>query len=445
MSSELERLLKQGRDALPEPTPEATERARTRALAALRSGRPRRLRVAVLAGAAVVVAAALGIGLGAALTPSGEAAKGPVGLGFLPENGWLVYQSGAKATADQPALAVASNLPLDSEDVVGGLAEPSALPYATLLDLPKSGIVLVASFRARGEEVYDRLFPETKLPLRLADASSYIDSGTQVRPADPLGQRQLRGAVGGYNIDLTAYFGVTRPSPELLAKAQRQIERLAVSAARPTDTDETLAPARRAASTEVVDRTFACPTAMVGGLYGIEARAHSGVRQGASGWAQLPFALVDTGHSGGGTHDPRLLANALAWVTAGKPSSITTIDSEWRKLPVREAGTLGLNVSTCKKSAKRIPLSRAGLRGGAAGPVTESFFCEGSRRVIVRVRATLVGAATLRPSLGIQRTLATVREARMAVRTTKGAKLVYAETRGTGVARLFTAPRCEAK
>jgi hypothetical protein len=445
MSSELERLLRQGRDALPEPTLEATERARAKALGALRSGRPRRLRVAVLAGAAVVVAAALGIGLGAALTPRGEAAKGPIGLGFLPENGWLVYQSGAAATADQPALAVASNRPLDSKDVVGGLAEPSALPYATLLDLPTNGIVLVASFRARGEEVYDRLFPRAKLPLRLADASPYIDSGTQVRPDEPLGQLQLRGTVGGYNIDLTAYFGVPRPSPELRARAQSQINRLVVNAARPKDVGESLAPAGRAVSTKVVDKTFVCPTALVGGLYGIEARAHSGVRQGASGWAQLPFALVETGNAGGGSHDPRLLTSALAWITAGTPSSVTTIDTEWRKLPVRVAGTLGLNVSTCKKRTARIPLSSRGLRGRVAGTVTETFFCEGPRRVVVRVRATLQGAATLKPSSGIQRTLSPAQEARMAVQTTKGAKLVYAETRSTGVTRLFTAPKCEAK
>jgi hypothetical protein len=443
VSSELERLLRRGRDMLPEPGAEATERARARALAALRPRRPRRVRVAVMVGATIVMTAMVGIGLGAALTPSGEAAKGPVGLGFLPESGWLVYQSGAKATSDHPALAVASNLPLDSEDVVGGLAEPSALPYATLLDLPPRGVVLVAAFRARGEEVYDRLFPERGLPFSLTDASPYIDSGTQVRPAEPLGQLQLRGAVEGYNVDLTAYFGVPRPSHELVAHAQRQVDRLVVSAPRSPEADGSTAAQRRRVSTKVVDRTFTCPTAMAGGLYGIEARAHSGVRQGGSGWAQLPFAVVDTGNSPGGSHDPSLLTNAFAWITAGKPSPATSIEAEWRKTPVRGAGTLGLNVSSCKRSSARVRLSGAGLRGGVAGTVTERVFCEVSRSVVVRVRATLQGPVTLTSSRGLLRTQSTVREARIGVQTGKGARLVYADVRDTGVARLFTARTCE--
>jgi hypothetical protein len=340
---------------------------------------------------------------------------------------------------------VASNRPLDPEDLVGGLAEPSALPYATLLDLPQEGIVLVATFRARGEEWYDRLFPKRDLPLVLADASRYIDSGTQVRPEEPLGQLQVRGAVRGYNVDLTAYFGAPRPGAELLAEAQRQVDRLVVSAAEAPESDARRADGERGVSTKVLDRTYACPTAMAGGLYGIEARAHAGVRQGASDWVQLPFAVVDTGNSAGRSNDPELLSNSFAWVTAGRPSGITTMEAEWRKVPVRSAGTLGLNASICKPSRARVSLSTSGLRGAVAGPIPDRVFCEGSRRVVVRVRATLEGPARLTASRGVLRTQATVRDAQIGVETAKGTKLVYADVRDTGRARLFTARSCEAK
>lgn len=445
MSSELERLLRQGRDLLPEPDGEATERTREKALGAVKPRRPRRLRALAMVGAAVAVAAGLGTLVGATLTPSGEAAKVPVGFGFLPEDGWLVYQSGARATPDHPALAVASNRPLESEDVVGGLAEPSALPYASLLDLPARGIVLVATFSGRGEKSYDKLFSAQELPLQLADGSPYVDSGTQVRPAEPLGQLQVRGAVNGYNVDLTAYFGVPRPSPELLAEAQRQVNRLVVSSSKEAERAQRAVGTTRAASTKVVEKVLVCPTAMAGGLYGIEARAHAGVRQGASEWAQLPFAVVDTGNSAGRSNDPELLANSFAWVTAGRPSSITTMEAEWRKTPVRGAGTLGLNASMCKASRARVSLSPGGLRGAVAGPITGRVFCEGSRRVVVRVRATLEAPARLTASRGVLRTQATVRDAQIGVETSKGVKLVYADVRDTGTARLFTARSCEAK
>jgi hypothetical protein len=201
----------------------------------------------------------------------------------------------------------------------------------------------------------------------------------------------------------------------------------------------------RAPATKVIERVFACPTAMVGGVYGMEARAHAGVRQDGAGWRQLPFAVVDTGNSGGRANTPELLSNALVWITAGKPSSETTIDTEWRSAPVRGSGTLGLNAGTCKSSDAAVALSNTGLTGGRVSPLGERVFCAGPRRVLVRVRATLEAPVTLGASRGFLRAQATVREARMAVRTPEGAKLAYGEVRDSGAARLFTARSCEAK
>lgn len=447
MSSELDRLLREGRNVLPEPDGQTTARARERALASVVRRRPRRARVAVLTGVAVVAAASVVLGLGAASTPSGEASKGPIGVGFLPEAGWYSLHAPTRAPSNRPQVAMAANVAFAGEDAVHGLAEPSALPYSTLTALPPRGIVIVASFVAASAEPWAASrHPKRRLPLRIADATPYIDSGTQVRPDDPLGQYQLRAAVNRRHVDVQVYFGTPRPGPARLAAAQRQLDRLVVgSAPKPATTGKVAGSSPTAVvATSVVNRTLTCPTAMVGGLYGIEARAHAGVRAGAAGWRQLPFAVVDTGNSGGRANTPELLANALAWITAGTPSNETSMETEWRSAPVRGSGTLGLNVGTCSTSKAAVALSSAGLTGGRVGPLGERITCEGVRHVVVRVRATLEGP-NVSASRGLLRTQATVREARIAVRTTKGKKLVYADARDSGGVRLFAASSCEAR
>jgi len=442
VSSELERLLREGREVLPEPDAAATRRARARALTALRGRPTRRVRVAAMVTSALVIAAGIGVGIGSFIAPSSEAAKGPVGLGFLPEPGWYTFQAGGEASPVFQTIAVASNLPLEPEDVVAGAAEPSGLPYATLLGLPPNGVVVVASFTRRSEPSpeLDRLFRARQLPLRLRDGTAYDKYTAQVRADEPLGQIHLRAAVNGHDVDVTAYFGTPRPSRGLLASAQRQLDRLVVS----SEPKPAPAAARVVGKAQsVVDRTYLCTTGLVGGLYEVEARAHAGVRPGGSAWKQLPFAVVASGNSGGRANDPELLANSLSWITAAKPSSTTTMDSEWRSSLVRSSGTLALNGTACKKSNVRVPLSAAGLRGGAATPNGKKVSCESPRRVLVRVRATLEPPATLTATRGFLRTQATVRAARLAVRTPSGKQLVYANVADSGKARLFTARSCE--
>jgi hypothetical protein len=82
------------------------------------------------------------------------------------------------------------------------------------------------------------------------------------------------------------------------------------------------------APVSVIDRSYACATAFVGGIRQLEARAHSGSRA-HSEWTRLPYAVVA---SGGVARTPFVDAppeNSVAWVTAGQPSLATTIDEEW--------------------------------------------------------------------------------------------------------------------
>lgn len=229
MSSELERLLRQARESLPGPDEAATRRARERALAGLRGRRRFRRRSALALGAALLAAIGVGVGIGALVVPSGSAAPAPVGLGFLPERGWEVAQNGGDGTPLRPALAVAANVPLSPDD------DPDGLPYSTLLTLPPNGVVIVVEFTSLGEHLgSSTLVPVRKLPLRVRDAVPHIEWSAQVRPERPLGQYQLRAAVKGYAVDVQIYFGTRRPSPALLASAQRQLDRLVVAPQRVT-------------------------------------------------------------------------------------------------------------------------------------------------------------------------------------------------------------------
>ena len=177
MSADFDKLLREARRALPLPDELVTQRARTRALAAVRRRRLRRP-VAVLLAAALV---ALGVGIGALVTPSGSAAPAPSGLGFLPATGWSVLQNGGDGTPVRPAVAIAANVPLSPDDDADGL------PLSTLETLPPDGVVIVTSFIARGEPYYDPYFPKGKLRSgrrpRAAESSTASSCGPSGRSA----------------------------------------------------------------------------------------------------------------------------------------------------------------------------------------------------------------------------------------------------------------------
>lgn len=448
--SELERFLREARAGLPEPDADVTEQARREALLALRPRRTR-ARAVVLIGAALLLAAGLGVGVGTLIAPTGTAARGPVGLGFLPEPGWYALQSSARATATTPAIAIASNVPFHPDDDVQGSAESSALPYATLLRLPPDGVVITATFMpAVSQPWLDGIYIPFALPLKLRDTVRENRFGSQVRPEEPLGHHQLRAAVNGHHIDLHVYFGTPDPSPALRSEAQRQLDRLVVrTRAEGTRRSTVLTPSTTAApgalssaNAVTVDHTLLCTVRTHGGIYEVEARAHSGYRVG-SRWAKLAYATITSGGAGGALSGNQAVStNALAWMTAGKPDAETTVDSDFWTFAPRGSGTLGYNRTRCSPIRRQVLLARSGLNGGPAGALGEERDCTTPTRVLVRLRARLQSKGSLQKRGDFVSTGVTVLDAKMSVRSLTGKPLIYAEVFQSGKAPLFTARGC---
>lgn len=433
-SFDLGRLLREGRATLAVPDETTTERARERALGAIRRRRPRGrvLGVVVLA---IVFTLALGVGLGVLVTPSGSAASGSVGTGFLPAPGWTVLQTGADASPDRQALAIAANVPPEPEDDARGIRASSGLPYATLLRLPESGVVIVALFTVREPYAWqDEEFPRRKLPLRVRDALQSISYSTQVRPERPLGQYELRARVNGHYVDLQFYFGTARPSQALVAKAQRQLDRLVVASASASEAVRIPAAASATPSaSRVIDRTVVC-TISDGSPREILVSAESGTRLfgDASKWKNLPNA---------GFYDRRSTNPQLTGrITAGWP-------------PIRAGAGLPLRTdmlsysARCLPSSARVPLSTSGLSGGAAGPFGDRYDCVVARRVLVRIRGVFYKPTSLRrqrPTRYVDQLAANgrVREGALAVRTESGKPIAFATVHESGRARLFVGPSC---
>jgi hypothetical protein len=446
MSSEFERLLREARGSLPEPEADVTDAARRRAVSALKRRRPR-ARIAGLVVSALVIAA-LGVGAGTLIAPSGTASQGPAGLGFLPEEGWYVIQAGTDATPERPGIAIASNIPLSPEDGA------SIVPYSTLLRLPADGIVIVANFTGRvgelnwfGGNLRNVTYFGHKLPLRIEDASPYIQYGGQIRPEEPLGQYQLTAEVNGYVVDLHFYFGTPEPSSELRAEAQRQLSRLVVRAGSPNGAGgvpSATTPRTPTASEAggVLDRTFVCSTDSHGGVYEIETRAHAGFRSGSS-WAKLPYAVVSTGGAGGSLSGNQAASqNFLVWITAGNPVAETTVDNDFWTFPVRVSGTIGVLRAQCRASKARVPLSRAGLVGGPQTPLGDEYDCVTPRKVLIRVRARLRSQGDLKQRPVFLATSIPTLDAKLSVRTLSGKPLVYAEVFQSGRTPFYTARGC---
>ena len=103
---------------------------------------------------------------------------------------------------------------------------------------------------------------------------------------------------------------------------------------------------------------------------------------------------------------------------------------------------MGVNGDLCRPSKAAVPLTSAGLRGGA---MREGVFidCPAPSRLLVRFRATVQGSTALRDRARIfLATNAAAREAKLAVRTPAGKPLAYAEVLQSGQTRLFTGKGC---
>jgi hypothetical protein len=187
----------------------------------------------------------------------------------------------------------------------------------------------------------------------------------------------------------------------------------------------------------VLDRTFTCAVSLRGGVYLLEARAHSGTRfQGK--WAKLPYAGLRTGVFGGPG------GNMLAWITSGKPTATTTIDNEYDAFEVKTFGTVGVRRELCRETSTKVPLTSSGLQGGVAARLGDEYECFAPKQVVVRVRAVLAAPGGLRRGPQYQTAHVVVREAKLVARTPAGKVLAYADVTESGRARLFTAKGCTA-
>jgi hypothetical protein len=193
-------------------------------------------------------------------------------------------------------------------------------------------------------------------------------------------------------------------------------------------------PAAAEPGATVVDRTLLCRTLLTGGIYEVESRAHSGVRESASVWRKLPSALVTNGNAG--------YEDALVWISAGRPSASTLLGEGYFQSLVREHGTLGIRLASgCRTTRAKVALSTKGLNGGQASQLGEIYDCETPRDVLVRVRATLESGA-LRSRQGFLRATTPISKAEFAVRTRSGRAIAYASVASSGKTRLFTASAC---
>lgn len=439
MDDELELLRKLGADAA-EPDEASSARARAllqRRIDGARGGRrrwrPFHLRWGLAVAAALLLGSSFGFVLGTAETPSGTAANAPVGLGFLPERGWSVMQSARKATLAQEAIAIAANVPLNPDDAA------DRLPYATMLNLPPNGIVILAGFTARGIELRDQHYLPRKLPLALRDA---VPGRLQLRPRRPLGQYRLQAGINGHNVDVTVYFGTPRPPSALVTAAQRQLDRLVVRPLRSTKhVEERALPIRtarprtelRVATTRTIDRSLVCTLV-----------APPGERRDLDLLAAPPI------------DDEFRNFHVPAFIGAGSGRVIATPVSDRANLVFVRARPFAqpysprilpagvyVNTQSCRATRASMPLSPRGLSGPPV-QFQQDAECQVRGRVLVRVRAVLESpAAWRRFADGYAGARADVVEAALAVRSTRTRKpLAFMQLRPQGKTRFWASGAC---
>jgi hypothetical protein len=399
--------------------------------AAAGRARPLHLRWGFAVVLALLVGSGLGFALGTSQTPSGGAAEGPVELGFVAAKGWNVLQTATKPTPARPVQqAIATNMPLRPEDDADGI------PYATLLALPPHGVVIVASFTLARENAGSGSLPARELPLRLRDAAPAGGRNAQVRPARPLGQYELRAKVNGHGVDVSVYFGSHRPAPELIASAQRQLDRLVVRSAREGDPLERALPMRAGADvaagtragSRIIDRTFRCtPVRAWGGLRMLEVDA---VPLGATenDYQRRAYQDRSPGFIGVRT-GPWNLGSELVAVRARL----------WvRFAPIHSPPGVYAHFRHCAAVRRSVSLSPRGLPGP---PIdwSERASCLVRGRALVRIRAVLHSPASWRRANrsydGARRNVV---EAALAIRSERArSPIAFAELGPAGKTRLW--------
>jgi len=296
--------------------------------------------------------------------------------------------------------------------------------------------VIVALFTVREPYAWmDEEFPERELPLRVRDATRPILYMVPVRPERPLGQYQLRARTNGHYIDVQFYFGTLRPSPALLAVAQRQLDRLVVGSVSASAVSAARSPTAVLGTAKVIDRTVVC-SVRGDSPREIDVEAQSGVRLfgDSTKWRIRPGASFYV--QGSGTPG---IPGLAGWILAGWPP----VEPDMGQ-PLR---TEALSYSSrCRPTTSRIPLSTAGLVGGAASQFGEEYDCTVRGTIVVRIRSVFYAPTSIRR----QRTQHSdnvvargrVRAASLAIRTGSGKSIALATAHESGRSRLFVGDSC---
>src|SRR3954447_24225486 len=213
--SDLERTIREAREALPEPHDDATERARRAVLGTRSRRRQRRLAAGAIAFAAALAGA---FALGLALAPGGATKPPAAGPGFLPAQGWETFQTGLVQEPLAPT-ATAATVPL-GHDVLD-----ETFPWQTIATLRRGQVLLEALFSNTGQvQGIDAEFPRRSLPLSFGDAAA----GVTLEGSPPgITARRLEARVNGWNLDLLV-FTRGRITPDARASAQQELTRLVV-------------------------------------------------------------------------------------------------------------------------------------------------------------------------------------------------------------------------
>ena len=182
------------------------------------------------------------------------------------------------------------------------------------------------------------------------------------------------------------------------------------------------------AAVRVVDRTLACTTGAQSGARVIFLRAQSAYGQGATLEWLAQATVATPGQPIPSKPDYR---PTLAGVTAG-----------WPPPKPFTSGGLGYEGRRCKATRARVALSRQRLTGGRAAQLGDEVQCIVPKSLLIRVRAVFREPVELEVVSRSYSAVGRIEQGQVAVRTTGGKPLVYADVTDSGRARLFTAKGC---
>ena len=355
----------------------------------------------------------------------------------------MAFQTGGEVSPIFQTVAIASNVPLDPEDQVAGAADPSGLPLATLEKLRANGVVIVASFTR--STTFDGTLhsdlPSRGLPLRLDEATHYVQYGTQVRTggsartvADPGNRERTPGRRHRLLRD-----GHARPRPCAPTRTGSSSDSL--FSARARRRTRTGSARRQRSSGEHDDRSRGA---------GAGRRPDALVHDRRPRWSPRRLRGSQTGFKKGDVYQTLAQANVT---TAG--SQITTQPNNYQPQlvamtagyppkPPLTSGGVGYDGKRCVPAKANVPLERsAGSR--AASRTSSASSPSASRRA--RCSSTSGSSSISKPAVVDKKSrffqaLGRIKMGQIAVRSSTGKPLVYVDVVDSGRSRAFTAGSC---